>query len=333
MNDFEPVGVPDFRDINIQEELAASELDRLVSPVELVDRLEARRNSMLEGIELPFAQLKDTDFRLHRGTLNLIGGYTGHFKSTIASQIGLRALRKGHNVGIASLELFAEDVLEHYVEIGYTQQEPPMDYVKTFSEWAKGKLHIYDRMDSIEPEEAIQMVIAFAKHCNCELIVLDALMMINDVCGDSAVERSFTQTLAAVAKKFEIAIVLVHHVRKPSGFEGEEKIPGKYDFIGSSHLANIAASLMIVWHDKVQNELRTQDELRRKKSETFQPNPDYNPAKADMIFKVAKSRYGRYEGSIALWRHDKCRGFTSDEHRALTQFNVAQMGVTLKEVI
>ena len=56
-------------------------------------------------------------------------------------------------------------------------------------------------MDAITPEEAVQMVIALSKYCGCDLIVLDALMMMG-VCGDTVVEQQFTQTLAAVAKRF-----------------------------------------------------------------------------------------------------------------------------------
>ena len=325
MNEFTPIAVPDFRDIDVNEVLADCELNDMVGPLDLVDRLMERRTAMQKGIKLPFEKLKDTDFMLHKGSLNLIGGYTGHFKSTISSQIGLRALRTNHRVGIASLELFAEDVLEHYCEIAACQPRPNLEYVQAFADWAKEKLFIYDRMDSIEPNEAIQMVIAFAKYCGCDLIVLDALMMMG-VCGDPLVEQQFTQTLAAVAKRFGTTILLVHHVRKPSGFDGEDKMPGKYDFIGSSHLANIAASIMLVWHDKQQAEKRAQSDLGVY-------DPDYNPNQHDMVFRVAKNRYGRYEGSVRLWQHDNCRGFTSDEHRKITAFSIQQLGGTIRAVI
>jgi len=338
MNQFTP-DIKDYRDIDAQEELSDSEIDRLISPKFLVDRLQDRREARVHGIELPFQQLKDTDFRLHEGTLNMIGGYTGHFKSTIASQIALRALRKNIKVGVASLELFAEDVLEHLTEIANCQTAP-LNYVEAFADWANEKLFIYDRMESIDPEEAVQMCIALAKYCGCKLIVLDSLMMINGVSGDTAIEQRFSQTLAAVARKFDTCILLVHHVRKP-GAEGEAKVPGKYEFLGSSHLANIAASIMVVWHDKIQNEMRTSDELGRKAAQRMNvphiSNPEYKPHLADMVFKVVKNRYSRYEGSIELWRHDDCRGFTSDSGRFLTQFTIQELlkesGNHLQEVL
>lgn len=325
----------DYRNIDIQEELADAELDDVVDPDSLVDRVMARRESLAKGIRLPFAKMQEEscEFALHKGTLNMIGGYSGHGKSTITSQIGLRAMRVGKKVGVASLEMFPEDVLEQYAEMAQLQKQPNKQYLEQFSAWAKGKLYLYDRMDSITPEECIQMTIAFAKYCGCDLIIIDALMMIQGVSGDNQVEQEFSQTLAQVAKKFGVAVLMVHHVRKPSSFDGESKVPGKYEFLGSSHLANIAASIMVVWHDKAQQEMRADDEMRRSMDPPGMPNPDYNPNNPDMVFKVVKNRYGRYEGAIKLWQHDHCRAFCSDDFRQLTPISHKEMGTSLQAVI
>jgi twinkle protein len=298
----------DFRDINVNEELAQAETSEMLCPTDLVERVAARRASQKSGINLPWSKL-DGLFALRPGEMVLMGGYTGHFKSTITTQIGLEAMRQGYNVGIASLELLAEDVLEQYAEMAACNSEPPLDFVKGFAGWCSDKLHIYDRVDAIKPSEAIQMTIAFAKYKRCKLVILDALMMMG-VCDDLERERDFTQTLAAVAKRFGICVLLVHHVRKPQGDGGEQRIPGKYDFIGSSHLANIAASILIVWHDK------------RKSAKAAliaqgMQVEDFDDTKADLVVKVAKQRYAKYEGSVGLWQHRRCRAFCSTRDRRL----------------
>lgn len=298
----------DFRDININEELAEAEANEILSAGSLVERVAARRASQSEGIRMPWGKL-DGLFSLRGGEMVLMGGYTGHFKSTITTQIGLSALRQGYNVGVASLELLAEDVVEQYAEIAATNGLPPMEWVERFANWAEGKLHIYDRVDAIKPDEAIQMTIAFAKYRGCKLVILDALMMMG-VCDDLERERDFTQTLAAVAKRFGICVLLVHHVRKPQGEAGEGKVPGKYDFIGSSHLANIAASILIVWHDKRKSSKAALIEQGGRVE-------DFDDTKPDLLVKVAKQRYHKYEGMIGLWQHSRCRGFCSTMDRRL----------------
>ena len=221
----------DYKNIKIQEELADGELDVVVNPDSLVQRVLDRRKSLREGIRLPWADFqKDTcDFKLHKGTLNMVGGYTGHGKSTLTSQMALYAMRQGHKVGIASLEMFPEDVLEQFCEMAQLQAHPKRDYLEAFSSWARGKLFLYDRIDSIKPEEAIQMSIAFAKFCGCNLIVIDALMMIQGVSGDNVIEQEFSQTLSQVAKNSRLRYYLSIMLGSPVLLTGRVK-SGKYEF-------------------------------------------------------------------------------------------------------
>ena len=242
-------------------------------------------------------------FKLREGEVVMMGGYSGHFKSTLSTQISLGAMRQGFKVGLASLELLADDVMEQFVEIGSGRVRPPLDYVAQFANWADGKLHIYDKTDTIQPDEALQMVIAFAKYRGCKLVVLDALMMMG-VTDDVNREAEFTRKLAQVAKRFKICILLIHHVRKPMGDGGEKKIPGKYDFIGSSHLSNIASSIILVWHDK---------EKAYQKNDGL-PVDDQQP---DLLIKVAKQRNHHYEGVSGYWQHGSSRAFCSTNQRNL----------------
>lgn len=298
----------DFRNIDINEELSQAETTDMMTASSLVDRVERRRNTLDNGIGLPWAKL-DGLVLLRPGEVSLFGGYSGHMKSTITSQIGMSAMRQGLRVGVASLELMAEDVIEQYAEMGAARERPPIPWVRRFASWCADKLYIYDRVDAIKPDEAVQMVIAFAKFMGCKLIILDALMMMG-VCDDLERERDFTQTLAAVAKRFQIHVMLVHHVRKPQTPQGEAVIPGKYDFIGSSHLANVASSIFICWHDK-------KKAAKARLIEQGVRVEDFDDNKPDLVFKVAKQRYAKFEGAIGLWQNGACRAFCNTSQRKL----------------
>lgn len=294
--------ITDFRNIDWQEELSAAESGDMLTPDHLVDRVLARRNALDNGISLPWAKLQGL-IKLREGEIVMLGGYSGHFKSTISTQIALSALAQNYRVGIASLELLAEDVIEQMVEIGAGRMQPPDDYVRRFASWGSDKLFIYDRTDSIRPDEAIQMTIAFAKYRGCKLVVLDALMMMG-VTDDVNKEAEFTRALAAVAKRFKVCILLVHHVRKPMGDGGEKRVPGKYDFIGSSHLVNIASTILMIWHNK---------------DKAYQKNAgaQFDDLLPDLLVKVAKQRNHHYEGVTGYWQHDSSRGFCETSNRKL----------------
>jgi hypothetical protein len=297
----------DFTSLNVAEKLAAWESNSIVGPTSLVQRVEDRRNRKSDGIPTPWKKLEG-DFELRPAELVMLGGYSGHFKSSISAQMSLQALAMGKTVGIASLELPAEDLVELYSELAFGNTEPPMNYVSRFAQWAEGKLHIYDRVDAIKPEDAVALTYHMAVNQGCDLIILDALMMMG-VCDDLERERKFTQMLATIAKRFNVCILLVHHMRKPSGLHGEEKPPGKYDFVGSGHLVNIAMSVVIVWHDKA-------------KAGQKAVGAHYDDNQPDLVIHIAKQRNHRFEGRVGLWQHDTCRAFCSTSQRHLAKLDL-----------
>jgi len=298
----------DFRDINVMDVLSDAEIGDVLNPSSLLARMEARRHALDTGMYMPWAKLHDR-FMLRPAEVCLLGGYSGHFKSTISNQIAISALHQGFKVGIASLELPAEDVMESLADIAATHTKPPMGWINKFANWADNKLFIYDRVDGISPESAVQLTIAFRKFFGCDLVILDALMMMG-VCQDTEREQQFTQTINAVAKKMGICVLLIHHMRKPDGQQGEQRSPGKYDFIGSSHIANIAQSILISWHDKD----------KAAKVNVGQMDPDEDRQRPDLKLSIVKQRNARFEGTASLWQHKDSRAFCATPMRLIKPF-------------
>ena len=298
----------DFRNIDVMEQLADPESPDIRSPLGLVERTKQRRDELDNGIKLPWGKL-DGLVKLRSGEVITLAGYSGHHKSTVSSQIALSAMRQGFRVGVASLEMPAEDVMELYAEMAAGRTRVPFDYFECFAKWADQKLFIYDRVDVINPNEAIQLTIAMRKFFGADLVILDCLFMMG-VNGDN--EADFIRTLAAVAKKFDITVLLVHHVRKPQGDKGEAIIPDKYSLLGSSHLVNATSSLIFTWHNKA-------------KAYSANAGMTVNDSEPDLLIKVAKQRNGKYEGVTKYWQHDRCRAFCSNQHRKLEPMNFPKL--------
>ena len=62
----------DFKDININEELAIVESAEMVATTDLITRVEERRNFADQGIKTPWQKL-DGDFALRKGEMVLMG--------------------------------------------------------------------------------------------------------------------------------------------------------------------------------------------------------------------------------------------------------------------
>ena len=276
----------DFSSIDIQEELASLEATEFVSWGEWHGKYLHRKANPVTTIRTPFNRLGG-DYEFTVGGYHLLGGYSGHGKSVLALQCALYAAKE-HKVAIASLEMEPEAVARLSYQLIAGTSIVDEKYEGKISRWLEDRVMAYDRLDTIAPDDAIAMVIAAAK-AGCKLILLDCLFMIESVCQDTEAEQKFTQRLANVGKKFRVAIVLVHHMKKPDNV-GEKKIPSKAGFIGSSHMVNASLSCAIVWRDFELIEMRDQG----------MPTEDHLP---DVMLKVDKNRHFKFHGLVPLYEH------------------------------
>lgn len=286
----------DHKSIDVAQSLADRSLDNIVDPGKLYDRVLERRSHVDTGIKTPWSKL-DGLFAMRPGELVLFGGYSGSFKSTAANAIAVSALEQGYRVGIASLELPAEDVVEVMAEVAATNRRPPAEWLRDFTNWADDRLFIYDKVDAISPMEALQMCICMRAFLGCDLIIIDCLFMCG-VADDLEAEKKFSQQLSAIAKAYKCCIVLVHHVRKPTGIESEDKVPNRYAFIGSSHLVNVSSSIVILWSNR--------KKLWCKNAGHPVDDEEDGP---DIKINVAKQRNAAYEGICGMFIKDNARVF------------------------
>lgn len=290
----------DFTDIRVHEILAQAEAQDINWMPEyrdaIMDRAENGRQNT--GLCLPWSKSHSL-IRIRSSELILLGGYNGHLKTSVSLQIAAH-LAKSVPVGVASLEMEIADTSVLMCQQAAGSLNPSKSFVSDFITWADNRIAIYDRLDAIEPETALACIYHMAANLGCKFIILDSLMMCG-VTEDLERERRFITALAGIAKMQKVAIMLIHHMRKPMNGAGEEKRPGKYDFLGSSHLSNLAMTVLIAWHDK-------------RKKEAMEFGLDYNDDDPDFVLTVAKQRHGYFEGPINLWMHQS-RQFTPDKRR------------------
>jgi len=274
------------------EMLTALGLNKFLDPRDLVDATIDRRNNPIKGIGAPWSKLQGM-FDIPKQGVTLLGGYSGHQKSTVANQWAVHALGEGHKVCIASLELTTDNLFDILAGQSACKQEPHEGYLRKFGDWCQDKLFVVDHHDVMGTEEVITLIQDAKRLLDADLFILDCLFQV-DTGGELEQEKRFMQRLAVTARDYDIAILVVHHMRKSQGPEGEKRVPNKHDFIGSSHLTNAAAGVLILWEDKAKSSARNNGE------EVDDDRPDF-------ILSVAKNRFGPYEGAIGLYKHEDAR--------------------------
>lgn len=274
------------------EMLTALGLNRFLDPRDLVEATIERRNNPVKGISAPWSKLQDL-FEIPKQGVTLLGGYSGHSKSSVANQWCVHAINSGHKVCIASLELTTDSLFDMLAGQSACKHEPHEGYLHKFGQWCNQKLFIVDHHDVMQPAEVIQLIIDSKRMLGADMFVLDCLFQV-DTGGELEHEKRFMQQLAVTARDYDIAILVVHHMRKSQGPEGEKRVPNKHDFIGSSHLTNAAAGVLILWEDKQKSAARNNGE-------------EVDDDKPDFVLSVAKNRFGPYEGAIGLYKHKEAR--------------------------
>ena len=291
------------------EMLTALGLNRFVQPSNIVDEVIEERENPKRGNQAPWSKLHGL-FEIPQQGITLFGGYSRHSKSSCINQWSVYAAASGHKVCIASLELTNAHLYEMLAGQAACLQEPHEPFLREFGEWADDKIHIIDSHDVMKPDEIISLVKDSKRLLGCSLFVLDCLFQV-DLGDDLSVEKQFFQQLAATARDFEMAIVVVHHCRKPSGPEGEAKPPAKESFIGSSHLVNAAAAVVVLHEDK-------------KKAMARNAGEEVDDTYGDFTLAILKSRFMPWEGRVSLYKHERARLLCNSRARQYKPVNLRE---------
>ena len=266
----------------------------IADPSDLLGKIAERRERGDDGIKPPISKLEGL-FSLPLRGITIFGAYSGTGKSTFAAQWGLHAANQGRNVAIMSLEMPADFTLELLAEQSACTAEPHLPYVERFAEWANGKIYLHNSTSVISPEAVLNFVRVSKTMLGCDLIIIDPLMM-TGMANEVEAERDFITRLSSMARDYEVAILLVHHLRKPPGGGlGEKTRPDKSAFLGSTHLTGAAAAVLTLWADPDKREARSNGD------------PPDDESGADYYLSVLKSRFSSWHGSVGLYQHSNAR--------------------------
>mgnify|MGYP001000393366 CR=1 FL=1 len=191
------------------------------------------------------------------GQLIVLTGKSGNGKSTLMSQLVAEALDQNENVFVYSGELAAyhfkrwldyqlagKDNLTAYInEYGETKYTIAPETVSRISSWYKGRAYIYDSStaDGAEQESILETAEKAVRQYGIRLVCIDNLMTAMAENTDQDFYRAqsqFAEALKNIAKKYNIAVILVAHQRKSKDSFGNE------DVSGSADITNLADVVM-----------------------------------------------------------------------------------------
>lgn len=217
-------------------------------------------------------------------------------KSTILNQVILDLAHKGERSCIYSGEMSPERYLRWAI-IQHKENDKPSPFSITDSlSWMTGKMYILNITDMITPDKLLEDFEYAARRYGCKHFVIDSLMKIkineNDEYNQ---QKDFVSRLTDFVKKFNVHVHLVAHPRKTQTDQDE---PGKVDIKGSSHIADLAHNVIVLY--------RPNDEQKEKTIKKGR-------VPSDCQLYVKKNREFGTEGKIYLQFNQTTKKFNCEE--------------------
>lgn len=274
-------------DEELVEFLGQQESQFFAQPSEYASGVKDRLSGLaVHGAMLPWAKTHGI-FRMRPGEITIWAGVNGHGKSQVTGMVAAWLCTQ-EKVAIASLEMPPASTLARMARQCAGSREPSDHWVDRFLGYIDDRVVIYDQLDSIEYSRVLGMTHYAAAKLGCRHIFIDSLMKCGigfGEQGDQNTQHTFVDRLSWAAKAHNVHIHLVHHMRKG---ETEDKVPNKFDLIGSSMISNLVDNIIIVHRNK-------------RKERLLAAGQDVEPHVPDALLRVDKQRHGEWEGDIKLW--------------------------------
>jgi len=185
-------------------------------------------------IHYPYPKLNDMLKGIRTGLVTIAAG-SGVGKSTLVRELAYKIHQDGFTVGMLMLEESTKRTAQGLVGLHINKNITVDDDAATTAEIHQGfddllsetPLYLFDHFGSTSLD-TIENRIRYMKHgLGCDVVFLDHLsILISGMTGDTTNERtmvdSIVHRLRVLCSELDLALILVSHLRRPSGDTGHE---------------------------------------------------------------------------------------------------------------
>ena len=189
-------------------------------------------NEEVHTVPYPFVGLNEKVGGCRLGEIVTVTAGSGLGKSQLTSEFAYHLLNEGATIGYVALEESSKrtaqglmslhlNKLVHLEDVNQTELRKAFD-----ATLGTGRVFMYDHWGSTESDNLLNKIRYLARGCGCQYIILDHISIV--VSGmDGGDERRTIDTLMtrlrSITEELNIGMVVVSHLRRPSGDKGHEE--------------------------------------------------------------------------------------------------------------
>lgn len=261
---------------------------------------EFNESSQDYGIALPWSKAHGK-LLIRMSEVVVLAGINGHGKSEVAGHIVVEALKGRWRACVASMEFRPQKWLKRMVRQAVGRSDPATAYIGHAMNWLGERLWVFDATGTAKADVILETFAYAAKRYGVELFVIDNLAKCGFDEDDYNGQKGFVDRLTDFAKSYNVAVLLVAHMRKG---HDENADAGKMGVKGSGAITDMVDTVLSVWRNKPKEET-----IRRAEAKGVEADEE-TLGKPDAVVACHKQRNGEDEPRIALW-------FDKDSHQFL----------------
>ena len=186
----------------------------------------------VESLPYPFGGLNDMTGGCRLGEIVTVTAGSGLGKSQLTREFAYNLLNEGATIGYVALEesakRTAQGLMSLYLDRPVHLTETPKDELrKAFdATLADGKVFMYDHWGSTDSDNLISKIRYLARGCGCKYIILDHISIVVSGIDDGDERRiidNMMTKLRSLVEELDIGMILVSHLKRPSGDKGHEE--------------------------------------------------------------------------------------------------------------
>ena len=272
----------------------------------------------IDGIKTGFREIDQKLMKIFYSTFNILTGVNGSGKSSFISQLICQSVEQGKPVWYYSGELpnfqsrgwcdyiFAGQRNVVQRNVGDTEfWKVTPEARKAINDAYKEKIFIYKDGQSHKVPDLIESMVECIRKFGVKLLVIDNLTSVNLECNENnkySKQEEFVTQLIDLAKKYNVAVILVVH---PHKIETMRRLT-KMDVQGISAIIDLAHRIISLYRVTEEDKKGVP---KKNGNGWFKP-----PIKSDVMVDILKDRMLGFEGSsVGLFYDRPSRRFFTNE--------------------
>ena len=205
--------------------------DGIINGVDLWEEVSTEKEVF--SIPYPYQELNNKIGGCRLGEIVTVTAGSGLGKSQLTREFAYHLLNEGATIGYVALEESSKRTAQglmslHLNKPVHLEEVPTEELREAFdATLGTGRVFMYDHWGSTESDNLLAKIRYLVRGCGCQYVILDHIsIVVSGIEGgdERRIIDNMMTRLRSLTEELEIGLIVVSHLRRPSGDKGHEAV-------------------------------------------------------------------------------------------------------------